>query len=247
MILYGSIAMIAAGALVLPILWFVSAPYGRHARAGWGPSANARWTWIVMESPSVWLFSYVFLSSPGPHAPSVWLLAALFLTHYVQRTVVFPFLMKNPGQKPVIVAAMAFVFNLGNSSLNALGLAELDLTGRAPALTSPRFLLGVALFVVGFALNVHSDTVLRNLRKPGGPRYVMPNSGGFRWVTSPNYFGEIVEWTGFAIAAGTLPAIAFTLFTVANLLPRARTHHAWYRAQFADYPPERRILIPGVF
>src|SRR5689334_25428365 len=97
----------AAAAVVLPILGFVPAPSGRHARTGFGPMMGARLAWCIMESPSVWLFAWVFLSSPLPHAPSAWLLAALFFGHYVHRTFAFPLLMKNPGEKPVLVAALA--------------------------------------------------------------------------------------------------------------------------------------------
>jgi steroid 5-alpha reductase family enzyme len=242
----GSVLMIVAAAVVLPVLWFVPAPYGRHARKGFGPSIDARWAWIVMESPSVWLFTWVFLSAPGRRTASAWLLAALFETHYVQRTLVFPTLMRNPGRKPLLVAALAFLFNVANASLNAAALSRLP-PGGASGVVEPRSVLGVALFVLGFALNVRSDATLRGLRKPGGPRYSIPTGGGFRFVTSPNYLGEIVEWTGFSIAAGTLPSVAFAIFTVANLLPRARAHHAWYREQFTEYPSERRALIPGIF
>jgi hypothetical protein len=34
---------------------------------------------------------------------------------------------------------------------------------------------------------------------------------------------------------------------MANLVPRAIATHAWYREKFADYPPERRILVPFVW
>ncbi len=69
----------------------------------------------------------------------------------------------------------------------------------------------------------------------------------FSWVTSPNYFGEMVEWVGFALAAQTLAGWAFAVFTFANLAPRAVAHHKWYRATFADYPTSRRALIPFVW
>ena len=70
---------------------------------------------------------------------------------------------------------------------------------------------------------------------------------------SPRYPGARVterdlhlEWTGFAIAAWSLPALAFALYTVSNLAPRAVAHHRWYRDKFPDYPRERRALIPFV-
>lgn len=43
-----------------------------------------------------------------------------------------------------------------------------------------------------------------------------------------------------------LPALAFALWTAANLIPRALWRHRWYRQTFSDYPPSRRAVIPGV-
>ncbi len=65
-------------------------------------------------------------------------------------------------------------------------------------------------------------------------------------MSCPNYLGECLEWLGFGMAAGTLAAFAFFVFTVANLLPRAVTHHRWYRERFPDYPRERKVLVPFV-
>ncbi len=105
---------------------------------------------------------------------------------------------------------------------------------------------GVAVFVLGMAVNVHSDEVLRGLRRPGERGYAVPRGGLFRWVSCPNYLGEMVEWSGFALAVWNLPALSFAAWSVANLLPRALAHHRWYRARFADYPSERRAVVPWV-
>lgn len=35
-------------------------------------------------------------------------------------------------------------------------------------LTAPHFVLGLAVFLAGLATNLHSDTLLLNLRRPGG-------------------------------------------------------------------------------
>ena len=57
--------------------------------------------------------------------------------------------------------------------------------------------------------------------------------------------GEIIEWSGFALMCWNLPALSFAVWTAANLIPRALSHHAWYRRTFPDYPPGRKAVIPG--
>jgi len=68
----------------------------------------------------------------------------------------------------------------------------------------------------------------------------------YRWITCPNYLGEIIEWIGFALIAGTLESASFAVWTVANLVPRAIQHHRWYRATFDDYPERRKAVFPGM-
>lgn len=112
----------------------------------------------------------------------------------------------------------------------------------------PRFVIGVALFFLGMAINIHSDHILRSLRKPGDTGYRIPEGGLFHYVSSANFFGEIVEWTGFAIAAWSLPAMAFAFFTFCNIGPRGVHHHQYYREKFRDaYPASRRAVIPFVW
>ena len=59
-----------------------------------------------------------------------------------------------------------------------------------------------------------------------------------------HYLGEIIEWTGWAIATWSPAGLAFALYTFANLAPRAITHHRWYRERFPDYPRDRKALLP---
>ena len=41
------------GLAVLPILFFIKAPYGRHIKKEWKPLINNRLGWFIMELPSV--------------------------------------------------------------------------------------------------------------------------------------------------------------------------------------------------
>jgi steroid 5-alpha reductase family enzyme len=161
----------------------------------------------------------------------------------VQRTLVYPVLMRAGGRMPVAVVAMALAFNLLNAFINARWISAL---GHYPAawLVDPRFIVGAALFLLGYAVNLHSDRVLRRLRGPGQSGYRIPYGGLYRYVSCPNYLGEIVEWFGWALATWSPAGLAFAVYTTANLAPRAWQNHRWYRERFPDYPPERRALVP---
>jgi hypothetical protein len=236
--------VMAVGLVVAVALRFVNAPYGRHVRAGWGPEIRARAGWIVMESPSVLFFAWVY--ARGRHAGEAvpMALAALWLAHYVHRAFVYPLRFRSADRPmPASVAAMAIVFNLVNSWLNARWISELG-SYDLGWLADPRFLAGAALFGGGLALNLHSDRVLIGLRAPGEQGYRVPHGGGFRLVSAPNYLGELIEWAGWALATWSLAGLSFAVFTAANLVPRAIANHRWYRATFADYPPERRAILP---
>jgi hypothetical protein len=221
---------------------FVTAPYGRHARPGFGPTVSARLGWILMESPASLLWLAIFLMGAHRAAPVPLLLATLWQAHYLHRTFVFPFRLPATGSRmPLSIALSGVGFNCLNAYINARWISQL---GDYPLtwLADPRFALGVLVFVLGAIINVRADNVLLRLRRRGG--YHIPHGGLFDRVSCPNYLGEMVEWIGWAIATWSLPGLAFALYTIANLAPRARAHHQWYRGRFPNYPDGRRVLLP---
>ncbi|HEX5198995.1 methyltransferase [Paractinoplanes rhizophilus] len=234
----------ALAAVTFVALRFITAPYGRHLRAGWGATVPARAGWLVMESVSPLVFAVVFRSGPRRADLVALVLFAMWQSHYVYRAFVYPFLLRGGGRMPVVVMLLAVGFNVLNASINAYWIGTL---GQYPVgwLADPRFLIGVTLFAGGLALHVWADRKLRRLRASGGG-YRIPYGGAYRWVSCPNYLGEMVEWTGWALATWSPAGLAFAAYTVANLAPRAVDHHAWYHRQFPEYPAERRALIPYV-
>ncbi len=236
---------LALAVITFVSLRFVTAPYGRHARAGWGPALAARVGWLVMESPAPLLFLALFLLGPGRAGAAPLAFLALWESHYLYRSFVYPFTIRGDRRMPIAIALLAIAFNVLNAYVNAPWISAF---GDYPAswLGDPRFLAGAALFLGGLALNVSSDRALRRLRAPGGSGYAIPRGGAFEWVSCPNYLGEILEWSGWALATWSLAGLAFALYTAANLAPRALAHHAWYRERFPDYPPRRRALVPFV-
>jgi len=147
---------------------------------------------------------------------------------------------------PALIAIMAIFFNLINGSINGYWLGTLSPAYPSEWLTSPIFIIGAIVFVVGFIINQDSDRRLLKLRSENNTGYSIPHGGLFKYVSCPNFFGEIVEWSGFAIMAWNLPALAFAVWTASNLIPRALAHHKWYRQHFEDYPKKRKALIPFI-
>ena len=236
--------MFALAAPTFIALLQITAPYGRHLRSGWGPTIPARVGWIVMESPSIFLFAAIFWL--GDHSTNTvpLILFSLWQFHYINRTFIYPFRLKGSGKRmPLAIAAMSVLFNCLNAYINARWLAHF---GAYPDswLSTPTFALGVLCFLLGWAINQQADTVLIRLRQAGENNYKIPHGGLYRWVSCPNYLGEMLEWAGWALATWSLAGSAFAVFTIANLLPRAIANHNWYRKEFADYPPARRAVIP---
>jgi 3-oxo-5-alpha-steroid 4-dehydrogenase 1 len=147
---------------------------------------------------------------------------------------------------PLFITVSAIFFNLFNAGFNGYYLAELR-SYTTDWLTSWQFLVGLPVFAIGFIINFWSDEILMNLRKPGETGYVIPRGGLFNYVSAPNLFGEILEWTGFAILAWNLPAASFAIWTFANLVPRAVAHHKFYLEKFENYPKERKAVFPFVY
>jgi len=242
------ISWFALAVVIFVALFFIAAPYGRHLRNRWGLKIGDRLGWVIMEAPSPILFATFFVL--GIQYISVTAVAFLVMweAHYIHRAFIYPFSRRDGANNmAVVVIAMGFVFNLGNAYLNGRYVFTLS-GGYANAwLVTPQFIVGLALFLAGFIINRQADNVLRNLRKPGEAEYKIPYGGLYRWISCPNYFGEIITWTGWAVATWSLPGLAFAVWTAANLVPRARAHHIWYREHFADYPAERKALVPGVW
>jgi steroid 5-alpha reductase family enzyme len=147
---------------------------------------------------------------------------------------------------PLVVALMAVCFNLVNGFANGYYFSTFPREYSIEWLTDIRFILGCVLYTGGTFLNWWSDQILLELRKGGKKGYFVPQGGLFRWISCPNFFGEIVQWAGFAVMTWSPAALVFALWTFFNLVPRALSHHKWYRSTFPEYPAERKAILPFI-
>lgn len=235
--------------IVFPVLFRIAAPYGRYARQGWGPQLPSWLGWLLMESVSPILMLMMFMTGNVTRTTTTIIFLLMWLAHYIHRAFIYPFWLRDRWRPmPVVVPFMGAIFNLCNAYLNGRYLFDLSGTRYDESwLRSPQFITGALLFAAGFVINRHADNTLHRLRAKGGLDYKIPYGGLYRYISCPNYFGEIVEWTGWAIATWSVAGAAFAIWTFANLAPRSRAHHKWYREHFSDYPSERKALLPGLW
>ncbi len=236
---------IIAGLIIFPFTLSITAPYGRHTKKGWGPLISNRAGWIIMEAPVLVLFAALVIAGPAQKSFLTWIFFSLFLLHYINRVFIYPFRTRTKGKKmPISIMLMAFGFNIMNGFINGYWFGYLSPPYPASWSLDPRFMAGILLFFAGMAINNSSDQTLLRLRNGGRTGYFIPYGGLFRYVSCPNFLGEIIEWGGFALMTWCLPTLAFLLWTIFNLVPRALDHHRWYKRTFEDYPTDRKAIIP---
>lgn len=249
-IAFGYVALIVIGGLVMP------APYGRFASEKFGFNFSPRLGWFLMELPAT--LSFLFFYFQGQHrfeaAPLFFL--GVWLLHYGNRGFVFPYLIRAArGAKSsfsVMIVVAGWLVTALHGYLNAVFISQLASHLTPEWFGDPRFFIGMAIYLFGFTMNVHSDAIIRNLRSKeeverGDKIYRIPRGGLFKYVSNPSYFTELLSFTGFAIATWSWGAVFVLLVSAANLVPRAFQIHRWYHEKFgAEYPAERKVLIPGV-
>jgi steroid 5-alpha reductase family enzyme len=117
---------------------------------------------------------------------------------------------------------------------------------------------GALVWVAGFALEVLADQQKRRFRLDPSNEGRFIQSGVWTWSRHPNYFGEIVLWTGIAIIAlpalsgwqyATLiaPVFVYVLLTRISGIPllEARGKKKWGNEQaYQAYQERTPVLVP---
>ena len=245
------IIMSAIAVVVFVSLFFVDAGYGKFYDKKWGPAVNNKLGWVLMESPVFITMLVLWLCSDRRGDLVRMAFLFLFELHYFQRSFVFPFRLRGKSVMPFSIIVMGVVFNVLNALMQGgwiFYLSPDDYYGR-DWLTDPRFIAGFLVFIIGMYINIQSDDIIRNLRKNGDTRHYLPKQGMFRYVTSANYFGEFIEWVGFAILTWSWSGGVFALWTFANLAPRAARIYDKYKKDFGNELDTKKVkrMIPFIY
>ena len=244
--IYEAILMpwIILGCITFLVLLKIPAPYGKFTKTNWGPMIPSQLGWFVMEIISPIMFAYFFLVGNTNKNWVMWVFFICWVGHYTNRSIIYPLRQKNPAKMPLSIALFAFLFNVVNGFVNGYFLGSIK-SYPIDYLSNWNFILGVILFLIGMRINMQSDTILLSLRSKN-KGYQIPKGGFFKYISYPNYFGEILEWTAFALMTWSWAGLSFMIWTMANLVPRAIKGHQWYHQQFDDYPKDRKAIFPFV-
>lgn len=246
--------MAIIGLVVFVALYFVDAGYGKMMSDKWGPAISNKVGWLLMECPVFFVVLYLWGTSDVKFQVPYLLFFLIFELHYFQRSFIFPFLMKGHSKMPLLIMLLSVIWNLINGYAQGMWLFYLaphycPEMYQAAWVNDPRFIVGTCIFFIGMIINMHSDHVIRHLRKPGDSKHYLPKKGLYKYVTSANYFGEITEWLGFAILTWSWAALLFFWFSCCNLVPRSNSIYHKYEKEFADEFDKKRLkrIIPFIY
>ena len=243
--------MAAAAAVVFVALFFVNAGYGKFYTPKWGPSVDNRLGWVLMEAPVFFAMLLLWWLSDRRFDPVRLVFLILFEIHYFHRSFIFPLKIRGRSRMPLSIILMGALFNTLNALMQGGWIFWFSPAGAYPLswLYGLPFVLGTALFFYGMFINIQSDGIIRDLRQPGDTNHYLPKGGMFRYVTSANYFGEVLEWIGFAVLTWSLSGAVFAWWTFANLAPRAARIYDMYQREFPDELDTGKVkrILPYIF
>ena len=247
--------MLVVGLFVFMTLFFVQAGYGKFQKSSiiWSffvlPNKIA---WVLMECPvfivmMIFYFNAYFNNDARHISYGTLSCFYLFQLHYFQRSFIFPLLIKGKSKMPIVIMLMGAIFNTCNGILQGNWLFNISNENYYNDLfKQSSFYLGMSVYFAGMFINIHSDHVIRTLRKPGDTKHYLPQRGMYRFVTSANYLGEIIEWTGYAILTRSLSGVLFVFWSIANLVPRAFSIYNLYLKEFGTEVLKKKRIIPFI-
>lgn len=223
-------------------------PYGKHSAANGACDLPVRPAYMAMNLiPGFVIFTITYFTGLHFNSPINIALCVIFVFHYITRGLVTPLVSRYSESKVSIwVPMQILLINTFFHYVNAEFVGSVDYCQGYQY--DPRFVVGAILFVTGFIVNRISDAQVIFLRKSRkDPSYLIPEGFLYRLVSSPHYFGEGLQWFGWAVMTWSLAGLVWWLYTESVFFPRSRHNYIWYRNQFINYPSHRRALLPFIY
>lgn len=232
--------MTILGVIVFIILQFITPAYGMTYNNRWGNSVRSKTGWFIMEIPVFAAMLLMFLISLRYGHGFNWVTFTMFCffeIHYLQRSIIFPSLMKGTSKMPISIIIVGVFFNTCNALMQGGWLFYISPADYYPIswFWSPQFIIGTFLFFLGMVINLSADRIIRALRQDKNDNnYYIPYGWPFKKISSANYFGEILEWVGFAVLCWSMAGLVFVIWSFANIVPRAKAVYERYTQFFGE-------------
>ena len=224
-------------------LFFIKAYYGKFYNSkSLLPTINTKISWIIQEIPCVIVTLFYMLKLYSTSYQFIF--SFPFLFHYIHRSLVFPFMITSSKNNPLEITIMAFTFCLLNAIMQNNSIIYMSYSESS---INVWFISGVAIFLLGMFTNIFHDYYMMSLRK-SSKNYIFPKGYLYNYITCPNYFGEIIEWIGYAIMCQNFSSLVFAVSTFANLFPRGISYYQWYKGKFKEEFRDKNIkaIIPYI-
>lgn len=203
-----------------------------------------------MESPVFIAMCVLWLMSGRTWKAGPLALFVLFQAHYLQRAFIFPLLLRGESKMPLGIVVMGMAFNTLNALMQGGWIFYVSPEGYyADWFAKPYIYVGGALFMAGDGRKPPFRPYHPQPAQAGRHAPLHSPRGMFRYVSSANYFGELLEWTGFAVASWSWAGAVFAWWTFANLAPRAASLYKRYAQEFGKEftALKRKKIIPFIY
>lgn len=148
-------------------LHYFEAGYGYLFNRKYGFPIPNRIGWVLMECPVFIAMTVLWLLSDRTWEAAPLALLILFQGHYLQRAFIFPLLIRGNSKMPAGIVGMGMLFNTLNALMQGGWIFYISPADYYEGwFSKPYFYIGAALFVAGMVINLHSDYIIRHLRKP---------------------------------------------------------------------------------
>jgi len=197
---------------------------------------------ILPELLSIAAFTFIFLTGNSAKTSVTWLFFFFWISHFGIK-IIFNTLNGHHYKTRSVNTKMFSVIVTVNALINGYYLGWLWPAYAVSWINHPAFLGGSILIILGFVIQISANIGIATNEEID--KHVL-NSGLHKIVFCPAYFGEILQWGGFAIITWSAPAAAAFCWMLPMLYMQATVQKHRYLHKFPELPMARKALVPYI-